>query len=90
MYLLSIWHIKISKIAGSSIERPLKPLNQINKENSINRQYNTERKGCIQDKKNIENNKININNGVFIEDRDEYSIKETFSRDRFSFKPTFI
>ena len=61
--------------------------NQINKENSINRQYNTERKGCIQDKKNIENNKININNGVFIEDRDEYSIKETFSRDRFSFKP---
>ena len=53
--------------------------NQINNENNITKQY-TEI-----------NNISNINpttSGEFIEDRDEYNIlKETFSKDRFSFRP---
>ena len=52
----------------------------INNENNISKQYSKEI-----------NNIQNINpttNGVFIEDRDEYNIlKETFSKDRFSFRP---
>ena len=56
------------------------------------KQYNTSNKisnnNSISNKENIEKPNLNFNNGVFIEDRDEYNIlKETFSKDRFSFRP---
>ena len=57
--------------------------NQINNENNITKKYSKE----INNINNIQN--INpTTSGVFIEDRDEYNIlKETFSKDRFSFRP---
>ena len=57
---------------------------------NINSQINNENKisnNDINNYVNLENTNINCNNGVFIEDRDEYNLKETFSKDRFSFKP---
>ena len=57
--------------------------NPINKESNMKNQYNSNINNS-----NIENTNLNVNNGVFIEDRDEYNIlKETFSKDRFSFRP---
>ena len=59
-------------------------ININNNKKSINKQCKTENNNKI----NKENLLINCNNGEFIEDRDEYNIlKETFSKDRFSFRP---
>ena len=58
--------------------------NKIDKENNTNIQNNLANNN-IKNKDNINNN---FNNGIYIEDRDEYeSLKETFSKDRFSFRP---
>ena len=60
-------------------------INKENKENSINISSSSDNNINIKNKDNINHN---FNNGVFIEDRDEYdSLKETFSKDRFSFRP---
>ena len=57
--------------------------NQINNDTNNKNQYNTDINNV-----STENTNLNVNNGVFIEDRDEYNIlKETFSKDRFSFRP---
>jgi hypothetical protein len=72
--------------------------NEYNTENNKNKniivnnkqQYNTSNKNSNNnsDRASIEKPNLNFNNGVFIEDRDEYNIlKETFSKDRFSFRP---
>ena len=59
-------------------------ININNNKKTINKHCKTENNNNI----NKENLLINCNNGVFIEDRDEYNIlKETFSKDRFSFRP---
>lgn len=54
-----------------------------NKKHASNKNSNNNSNKAIIEKPNL-----NFNNGVFIEDRDEYNIlKETFSKDRFSFRP---
>ena len=66
--------------------------NNKNKSITVNnkKQYNTSNKNSNNNsnRASIEKPNLNFNNGVFIEDRDEYNIlKETFSKDRFSFRP---
>ena len=76
-----------------------KDYNNENNQNKIitvnnKKQYNTSNKNSNKNSNNssnrasIEKPNLNFNNGIFIEDRDEYNIlKETFSKDRFSFRP---
>ena len=66
--------------------------NNKNKSITVNnkKQYNNSNKNSNNNsnRASIEKPNLNFNNGVFIEDRDEYNIlKETFSKDRFSFRP---
>ena len=62
--------------------------NNININNQINNDSNNNQYNSDINNISTENTNLNVNNGVFIEDRDEYNIlKETFSKDRFSFRP---
>ena len=74
----------IIDIDNDKKETNLTNINNNIKEISISQNYIG---NCID---TIENNDDNYINEKFIEDRDEYDIKlkETFSKDRFSFRPT--
>ena len=75
---------KISNNISINININYNNININNTDKKSNKQCNIE----MNNKINKENPLNNCTNGEFIEDRDEYNIlKETFSKDRFSFRP---